>query len=104
MNSTFPRTILMCTLTAFIGVCFTLNATAQGAVSRLIEEVVVTATKKPDAETLQDVPFALTAYGSGQLDAIKVRDLKSLSVAMPNVSLEDIGTTRGTANFSIRGL
>lgn len=104
MNSTFPRTILMCTLTAFIGVCFTLNAAAQGAVSRLIEEVVVTATKKADAETLQGVPFALTAYGSGQLDALKVRDLKSLSVAMPNVSLEDIGTTRGTANFSIRGL
>ncbi len=30
--------------------------------------------------------------------------MTNLAVGMPNVSLEDLGTTRGTANFSIRGL
>ena len=84
------------------GSFFASAAFAQGGASGLIEEVVVTATKK--AETLQDVPLAVTAYSADQLDALKVRDLKDLSIAMPNVSLEDVGTARGTANFSIRGL
>ena len=70
--------------------------------STLLEEVMVTARKRE--EGLQDVPLSVSAYNSDQLEALKVRDLTSLSVGMPNVSLEDIGTVRGTANFSIRGL
>ncbi|WP_345421410.1 TonB-dependent receptor [Halioxenophilus aromaticivorans] len=68
----------------------------------LLEEVVVTARKRD--ENSQDVPLAISAYGEGQLDALKVRDLEDLSVGMPNVSLDDTGTARGYANFSIRGL
>ncbi len=79
-------------------------AFAQSAVDVLRDEILVTATKKADAENVQDVPLSVTAYGDEQLDALKVRDLQNLSYAMPNVSLEDIGTTRGVANFSIRGL
>ncbi|WP_317931086.1 TonB-dependent receptor [Halioxenophilus sp. WMMB6] len=67
-----------------------------------MEEIVVTARKRE--ENSQDVPLAITAYGSDQLDALKVRDLQSLSVGMPNVSLDDTGTVKGYANFSIRGL
>ncbi len=80
------------------------SALAQSAVDTLRDEVLVTATKKADAENVQDVPLAVTAYGEEQLDALKVRDLGNLSYSMPNVALEDIGTTRGVANFSIRGL
>ena len=86
----------------------TSNALAQemterkGSVSVLLEEVVVTALKRD--ETAQDVPLYISTYNSDQLDALKVRDLTNLSVGMPNVALDDIGTTRGTANFSIRGL
>ena len=79
-------------------------ALAQGAFDSLRDEVLVTATKKADAENVQDVPLAVTAYGAEQLDALKVRDLGNLSYSMPNVQLEDVGTTRGVANFSIRGL
>ena len=35
---------------------------------------------------------------------LKVRDLEDLSVSMPNVAFDDIGTVGGIANFSIRGL
>jgi iron complex outermembrane receptor protein len=73
-----------------------------GASSALIEEVVVTARKRE--ELLQDVPLSVSAYDSDQLEALKVRDLTGLAVGMPNVALDDIGTFRGTANFSIRGL
>ncbi|MBU3069654.1 TonB-dependent receptor [Aestuariicella sp. G3-2] len=73
-----------------------------GGSSALLEEIVVTARKR--AENSQDTPLAITAYGSDQLDALKVRDLGSLAVGMPNVAMDDAGTTRGIANFSIRGL
>jgi iron complex outermembrane receptor protein len=79
-------------------------ALAQGAAGALRDEILVTATKQANAENVQDVPLAVTAYGAEQLDALKVRDLSSLSYSMPNVSLDDIGTARGVANFSIRGL
>ncbi len=82
---------------------FTL-AHAQRASEALLEEVLVTAQKKSSAEEIQDTPIAITAYGADQLEALKVRDLKSLSYSMPNVALEDVGTTKGVANFSIRGL
>ncbi|MCF6263008.1 MAG: TonB-dependent receptor [Xanthomonadales bacterium] len=70
--------------------------------SVMLEEVIVTARKRE--ESANEVPLAVTAYGSQQLEALKIRDLKGLSVAMPNVAMDDIGTIRSTANFSIRGL
>ena len=70
----------------------------------MLEVVTVTATKKGHAEDVQDVPLAVTAYGADQLEALKFKNLTSLSYTMPNVQLENIGTTAATANFSIRGL
>ncbi len=85
-------------------VAVTTAAHAQGAAEVLRDEILVTATKKADAENVQDVPIAVSAFGDAQLDALKVRDLESLSYTMPNVSLDDIGTSPGVANFSIRGV
>ncbi len=73
-----------------------------GAGTSLLEEVTVTARKRE--EDAQMVPIAVSAYTGQQLEALKVRDLRGLSVAMPNVAMDDIGTLRGVANFSIRGL
>lgn len=72
--------------------------------SVLLEEVLVTATKKAKAEELQDVAISATAYSEAQLEVLQMRDLQSLSYNMPNVAMEDIGTTKGVANFSFRGL
>lgn len=80
------------------------TAFAQSAVDAFKDEILVTATKKANAENVQDVPLSVTAYGEEQLDALKVRDLFSLTYAAPNVQLDDIGTTPGVANFSVRGL
>jgi len=70
--------------------------------SILMEEVTVTARKRE--ESIQQVPVSVSAYSGDQIETLKVRDLKGLSIAMPNVAMDDIGTTRGVANFSIRGL
>ena len=77
---------------------------AGSTIDDLNAPIVVTATKKVDAENVQDVPLAVTAFNAGTLQALKVRDIQSLSYAMPGVSLDQVGTARGTANFSIRGL
>jgi len=79
------------------------SAFAQSA-SVFLEEVVVTATKKKNVENVQDVPASISAFGEAQLTALKVRDISSLSFSTPNVGLDDIGTAKGTANFTIRGL
>lgn len=73
-----------------------------GVSSTLLEEVEVTARKR--SEPAQQVPISMVAFGSEQLDGLKIRDLGNLSVKMPNVALDDMGTFRTTANFSIRGL
>ena len=69
-----------------------------------IEEIMVTATKRTGGISVQDAGVAVTAFSEDQIDAMYLRDLKAIGFSAPNVQLEDIGTTRGTANFSIRGL
>lgn len=80
------------------------TAERESAVERVLGTITVTATKKADVENVQDVPVAMTAFNSDTLEALQVRDIQSLSYSAPNVQLEDIGTAKGTANFSIRGL
>lgn len=76
----------------------------ESAVARVLNRVTVSATKKQDVEDVQTVPVSVTAFNEDTLEALKVRDLQSLSYSAPNVSLDDVGTSRGTANFAIRGL
>jgi len=71
-------------------------------ISVLMDEVVVTARERK--ESLQDVPLAITGLSSAQIEAKKIRSLDDLTVGIPNVSFDDVGTTPGTAKFSIRGL
>jgi iron complex outermembrane receptor protein len=69
-----------------------------------INEILVTGTKTRDAENVQDIPLAVTAFNAGTLEAFKIRDISGLSFLAPTVSLDQIGTSRGTANFTVRGL
>jgi len=69
-----------------------------------IGTIIVTGTKTQNPEDVQDVPLAVTAFNADTLEALKVRDVQGLTFSAPNVSLDQIGTSRGQANFSIRGL
>lgn len=75
----------------------------QNVTEVLQAEIVVTAQKRGPAR-VQNVPATITAFGEAQIEALNVRDLKSLTTTMPNVQLDGIGTAKGTANFTIRGL
>ena len=67
-----------------------------------LKDILVTAQKRE--QLIQDVPLSITAFDADQLDTLKVRDLGDLTVGISNVGFDEIGTSRGTANFSIRGL
>lgn len=77
---------------------------ARNSTLDMIGNIVVTGTKTQDPEDVQDVALAVTAFNAGTLEALKVRDIQGLTFQAPNVSLDQIGTSRGQANFSIRGL
>lgn len=74
------------------------------AIDKVLGTVTVTATKKTNVENVQDVPLAVTAFNAQSLEALHVNDIGALSYSAPNVNLTDVGTSRGVANFSIRGL
>jgi iron complex outermembrane receptor protein len=93
------------TLTAiFTGLALSGHVVAQETNKVFLEEIIVTATKRAGGMEVQDVGVAITAYSDSQLDAMYIRDLKAIGYSAPSVQLEDIGTARGVANFSIRGL
>ncbi len=78
--------------------------TARPAVSSVLDEIVITATKKRDVENVQNVAIAVTAFGQNQLDALNFKDLSSISGLIPNTTLREIGTFKGVSAFNIRGM
>jgi iron complex outermembrane receptor protein len=90
--------------TLFAGLAACGLVQAQDVADTLLEEIIVTATKRAGGIAAQQAPVAITAFSGEQLDAMHIRDLYALGFSAPSVQMEDIGTTRGSANFSIRGL
>ena len=64
---------------------------------------IIVSAKNP-GEDADAFPGSLVSIGKDELDARQVQDLSSLSYVAPNVTLDPIGTFKGVANFSIRGL
>ncbi|NIB40337.1 TonB-dependent receptor [Pseudomaricurvus alkylphenolicus] len=76
----------------------------RGAAQIMLEEIKVTARRKSAAEELQDVPVAVSALSSEQLEAAFVEDLTEVGAMAPNVALDPVGTVPGAASFFIRGM
>ncbi|MEW5686572.1 MAG: TonB-dependent receptor [Pseudomonadota bacterium] len=77
-------------------------AQAQSAEASQVEEIVVTAQKRE--QSLQEVPLAVSAFGSEQLEAQSVQSLTDLSAKAPNVVLAPVGAYPYASAFFIRGL
>ena len=65
--------------------------------------IVVEGTKDASANVL-DFAGAVSSLDTEALEARQMQDLQTLSYAVPNVSLDTVGTFKGVANFAIRGL
>ncbi len=80
-------------------------AYGQNGTSEKVDEkrIIIVSIKNPGAD-VQDYPASVTTIDSADMKDRQVQDLSSLSYVAPNVSLDPIGTFKGVANFSIRGL
>ena len=79
------------------------EAASQPAAPDEDKRTIVVSIKAPDTQSI-DYPGSVTSISAEGLDARNAQDLGSLSYVAPNVSLDPIGTFKGVANFSVRGL
>jgi iron complex outermembrane recepter protein len=68
---------------------------------RGLEEVFVTARRR--TETLQEVPFAITAVGAAQLEQANITQLQEIDEIIPNVTMQEAGRNNNSRIF-IRGI
>jgi outer membrane receptor protein involved in Fe transport len=83
-----------------LGVSSVLAVTSLTAQSAMLEEIVVTAQKR--AESVQDVPIAVSAFSQGALESQGLLGGADLKLSVPNVSFSETGF--GRYNFQIRGI
>lgn len=69
----------------------------------LLEEVVTIASKK-GAEAALNMIGSVSVLTSERLDERPATDIEDLGFELPNVAFDGIGTGKGIANFSIRGM
>jgi iron complex outermembrane receptor protein len=67
-----------------------------------VEEIVVTAKKR--AESIQDVPVAISALSAGQLERGSVQTILDVAKLVPNVELHEVTQAGGALGASIRGM
>ena len=75
-----------------------------GTTDMLVEEVLVTARKRADLESVQDVPLAVSAFSGDQIEAMFAADVTDISANVPNASAYSSATFPGYVNFFIRGM
>jgi len=75
------------------------QAHAQEGTGAALEEIVVTATKR--AESLQEVPIAVTAYSGELIQNLAIADIEGLAVQTPSFAFSKAG---GEAQIYIRGV
>ena len=78
----------------------TFCAAAVYAQELVIEEVIVTATKR--AESAQDIPLSISAFTGAQLEEAGVKDIRDISAQTPGLSIKSRGETEGSV--FIRGI
>src|SRR5678815_1940445 len=85
---------------ATLGVAVTTESRAQTATAGpALEEIVVMARKRE--ERLLDVPIAVTALSSEQLERQSIASLDDVTYAVPNLSITGGGTDAGGTGFGI---
>lgn len=67
------------------------------------ERIIIVSIKNP-TPAIDDYPASIATISANELEERQAQDLSALTYVAPNVSLDPIGTFKGVANFSIRGL
>ena len=77
-------------------------AVAQDEAASLLEEVIVTATRREQG--LQEVPMAISAFTGSDLELLQADNLDSIQNAVPNLNLVQGRGSNSSANVFIRGV
>ena len=97
------KSLIWLIVCAVCSVVSSITLAASGSASTMIEEVLVTATKRANAEAAQDVPIAVTAFSGAQLEAARVERLSDVQFLTPNSQLQPMSTIPNGTLFSVRG-
>ena len=77
-----------------------LGLSAQSAAQGVLEEIVVTATKRTSG--LQEIPMSISAISGDYLDRNGVTDFTDIATTVPSVSFRSAGP--GRTKLNIRGI
>ncbi len=98
----FPRATLSCAISA----CIALTGTsAVVSANTVLEEITVTARKR--AESVQDVPIAISAFTAEMLESKGLTDIEKMSRVVPNLNISSGNSGSGSAASSsiyLRGI
>ncbi len=75
------------------------SLTATGSAYAQLEEIIVTAERR--AQSLQDVPVAVTAFSEQAIESLQIEDFNDLSLKIPGFSVNSFSKTR--VNPALRG-
>ena len=67
-----------------------------------LDEIIVTATKR--AQSLQEVPIAVTAFDTEELEAAGISNIKDLRIVTPSLQITQSNSSTDGINFRIRGV
>ena len=83
-----------------LAVALAWSATAAPAAQE-IEEVVVTAQKRE--QSIQDIPFSITALSADAIETRDIKDISSISSLVPNLQISQTPGNNSAAQIAIRG-
>ena len=99
MKNTTPIAAGLCLLASSIA---QLSYAQEKNTPRGLEEVIVTAQKK--AESLQDTPISLTAFGEERLEIDGINNLNDIGSKVPSLTIEPFPINNATLRIFIRGI
>ena len=93
---------MLFSLVSLFGFNLNLSAQEESANNIAVEEIIVTARKR--AESIQDVPVAVSALSVEQIETGNIQRVQDLEKLAPNVEIVDMPFAGGAISASIRGL
>jgi iron complex outermembrane receptor protein len=97
----FTRTPIITALT-LAGLSAAVTPVAMAQQDAVLEEIVVTARKV--AESLQDVPIAVSVFSGDSLESLVMRDIREMEGFIPNVVIDSVSVAPGAASLYVRGV
>ena len=87
---------------ASIPVAAAIPGVAAAADKTMIEEVVVTASRR--AESAQDIPINITAIGGDQIKDLRLHNISDIAHYVPGLTVVDRGARNSSPDILVRGL